>query len=350
MILASLSAILLGLSAVEAALPYKGVDWSSAIVEEKAGVSYKSASGTAQPLERILVESGVNTVRQRIWVTPSGGTYNLAYNIELAKRAKAAGLGVYLNFHYSDTWADPAHQAIPSGWPSGINDLAWKLYNYTLDVSNAFQDAGAQPTIMSIGNEITAGMLWPTGRTSSWANIARLLHSASAAIKDSRLNPQPKIMIHLDNGWNWGTQNNWYTNVLKQGTLVPSDFDQMGVSFYPFYSASATLSSLKTSLTNMANTWGKEVLVVETDWPTSCPSPSQSFPSDAKSIPFAAAGQTTWITKIAEVVASVKGGVGLFYWEPAWIHNANLGSSCANNCMFSNSGQALSSMAVFKSI
>ncbi|KAK0703620.1 family 53 glycosyl hydrolase [Lasiosphaeria miniovina] len=350
MIFSTLPVILLGASVTNAALTYKGVDWSSVAVEEKAGVSYKTANGNAQPLERILASSGVNTVRQRVWVNPAGGDYNLAYNIALAKRAKSAGLGVYVDLHYSDTWADPGHQAIPAGWPTGIDDLSWKLYNYTLDVSNQFQDVGVQPTIISIGNEITAGLLWPTGRTSSWGNVARLLHSASAAVKDSRLNPKPKIMIHLDNGWNWSTQNNWYTNVLKQGTLVSSDFDMIGISFYPFYSSSATLSALKTSLTNLANGWGKDLVVAETDWPTSCPAPKTSFPSDARSIPYSAAGQATWIKDVANVVAGVKGGVGLFYWEPAWIHNANLGSSCADNCMFSHSGQALSSMSVFEQI
>jgi len=131
---------------------------------------------------------------------------------------------------------------------------------------------------------------------------------------------------------------------------VSADYDQMGVSFYPFYSSSATLSSLRSTLTNMANAWGKELLVVETDWPISCPAPAYQFPSDARDIPFTAEGQTTWIRRIADVVASVPRGVGLFYWEPAWIHNANLGSSCANNCMFSSSGQALSSMSVWSSI
>ena len=152
------------------------------------------------------------------------------------------------------------------------------------------------------------------------------------------------------NNRNWDTQNYWYTNVLKQGTLVLSDFDMMGVSFYPFYSASATLGSLKSSLNNMANAWGKELAVVELNWPTSCPSPKYAFPSDIKSIPFSAAGQATFVTNVANVVSSVSRGVGLFYWEPAWIHNANLGSSCADNTMFSQSGQALSSLSVFQRI
>jgi len=344
-------AFLLGLvQTTVASLVYRGVDWSSVAVEEQAGISYKTSSGTTEPLEKILADNGVNIVRQRVWVNPSGGNYNQAYNIALAQRAKAAGLGVYLDLHFSDTWADAGHQTTPSGWPTDIDDLSWKLYNYTLALGNAFQSAGVQPQIISIGNEIRAGLLWPTGSTSSYANIARLLHSASSGIKDSTLSPQPRIMIHLDNGWDWSAQQYFYTTVLNQGTFITSDFDMMGVSYYPFYSASATLASLKSSLTNMANTWGKDIVVAETDWPTSCPAPKYAFPSDVKSIPYSAAGQSTFIKDVANVVAGVKNGKGLFYWEPAWVQNANLGSSCANNLMVSSSGQALSSLAVFASI
>jgi arabinogalactan endo-1,4-beta-galactosidase len=100
----------------------------------------------------------------------------------------------------------------------------------------------------------------------------------------------------------------------------------------------------------MANTWGKEIVVAETDWPTSCPSPKYAFPNDVKTIPFTAAGQSTFTEDIANVLDGVSNGKGLFYWEPAWVQNANLGSSCANNLMVSSSGQALSSLSVFASI
>jgi arabinogalactan endo-1,4-beta-galactosidase len=322
------------------------------IVQERAGRSYKTTSGTTQPLEQILKSNGVNIVRQRVWVNPSNGDYNLNYNLALAKRAKAAGLDVYVNLHYSDTWADPAHQAIPSGWPTGIEELTGKLYNYTRDVCNAFQNAGIQPSIVSIGNEIRGGFLFPTGRTSSWGNVARLLHSAAWGVKDSSLNPKPKIMIHIDNGWDWNLQQNWYKNALAQGTLVSSDFDMMGVSYYPFYGSGATLASLKTSLTNMVNTWGKEIVVAETDWPTSCPAPAYEFPSDLKSIPFSAAGQVTFVQRVAQVVAGLPNGkgTGLFYWEPAWVDNSALGSSCPYNTLFQWPGTALSSLSVFTTI
>lgn len=149
---------------------------------------------------------------------------------------------------------------------------------------------------------------------------------------------------------NWATQRDWYTNVLRQGTFELSDFDMMGVSFYPFYSASAGLDALRTSLTNMVSNWGKEVAVVETNWPTSCPNPRYSFPPDVRSIPFSVAGQVAYVTQVANVVSSVNKGVGLFYWEPAWVHNAGLGSSCADNTMFAYSGQAHASLSVFQRI
>lgn len=111
------------ITATSAALTYKGVDWSSVAVEEDSGVSYSTADGTGQSLEKILASSGVNTVRQRIWVNPSDGNYDLEYNLALAKRADAAGLGVYLDLHFSDTWADTGNQEIPSGWPTDLDDL-----------------------------------------------------------------------------------------------------------------------------------------------------------------------------------------------------------------------------------
>ena len=108
---------------IHAALTFKGVDWSSLLVEEAAGYTYTTTAGKTEALETILKSSGVNTVRQRLWVNPSNGDYNLAYNLKLAKRAKAAGLNVYLDMHLSNTWADPGHQV--SIQPRSA--VSWKL-------------------------------------------------------------------------------------------------------------------------------------------------------------------------------------------------------------------------------
>ncbi|KAI0016076.1 family 53 glycosyl hydrolase [Xylariomycetidae sp. FL0641] len=340
---------LASLTAVRAALTYKGVDWSSVQVEEDSGILYTTTDGTTEPLESILAASGVNTLRQRVWVNPADGNYGLDYNLALAKRAQAAGLDLYIDLFYTDSWADPSQQPIPSGWPEDVDDLAYTVYNYTLDVANAFADAGISPTIMSVGNEIRAGLLWPTGDYDHFYNMAQLLHSGAWGIKDSNLATQPAIMLHLDNGWDWDTQEWFYSSVLAEGPLETSDFDMMGVSYYPFYNEEATLSNLQTTLSNMASTWGKQIVVAETNWPTSCPSPEYAFPSDLTDIPYSAEGQTTFIQRVAEVVEGV-GGVGLFYWEPAWVDNQALGSSCESNTMFSYPGTELSSLDVFSTI
>ena len=232
------------------------LDWSSVLVEENAGQTYSIASGATEPLEAILVASGVNTVRQRVWVTD--GDYGLDYNLDIAQRAHAAGLTIYLDFHFSSTWADPGHQATPSQWASyDLGNLEWALYNYTLDAMNAFAASDIPVGLVSIGNEITNGLLWPIGDISQPASVAGLLHSASWGIKDSNLAEQPKILIHLDNGWDYATQEGWYDAVLAAGGLSSSDFDVQAVSYYPFYNSQATLSSLTSSLSSMKAKYGK---------------------------------------------------------------------------------------------
>ncbi|KAL4881450.1 family 53 glycosyl hydrolase [Aspergillus karnatakaensis] len=316
-----------------AALTYSGADISSLLVEEDVGVDYKNLNGESQPFESILADNGVNSIRQRIWVNPGDGVYNLDYNLELARRVQAAGLSVYLDLHLSDTWADPSHQTTPSLWSTtDIETLTWQVYNYTLEVSNAFAANNIAVEIVSIGNEIRNGLLWPLGSTSNYYNIARILHSGAWGVKDSDLSSTPKIMIHLDNGWDWEAQKYFYDTVLASGSLVSSDFDIIGVSYYPFYNADATLSSLENSLSNIRSTYGKDVIVVEANWPFSCPDPEYDFPSDIAGIPFSVEGQKTFVKDVAGVVEA-SGGLGVYYWEPGWVHNAGLGSSCYDNLL-----------------
>ncbi|GAB7350983.1 hypothetical protein MBLNU459_g1480t1 [Dothideomycetes sp. NU459] len=334
-----------------AGLTYKGADISSLLCLEGQGKSFKWTDGTPMALEKIIAKGGANSARQRLWVDPSSGYYNLDYNLKLAKRVKAAGMSVYLDLHFSNTWADPQAQTTPPSWnDDNIGDLTYTLYNYTLEICNEFAANGIDPAIISIGNEIRSGLLWPLGDTSHFYNIASLLHSASAAIKDSKLNPKPKILIHLDNGWSWDEQSYFYKTVLGEGPLKSTDFDIMGVSYYPFFTSDAYLGSLKYSLAQLASTYGKEIVVAETDWPVSCPKPAQPFPSDTTGYPFSVAGQTAWMKEVASIVAGTKGGVGLYYWEPGFLGNGALGSSCSDNLMVDWTGLARNSITVFGQI
>lgn len=166
-------------------------------------------------------------------------------------------------------------------------------------------------------------------------------------MKDSDLSTTPKIMFHLDNGWDWDVQKGFYDSVLASDTALKSDdFDLIGVSYYPFYSSEATLSSLQSSLKNLQSTYDRDVVVVETDWPVTCSNPEYEFPSDLSSIPFSVDGQKTFLEKLADAV-STAGGLGVYYWEPGWIENAGLGSSCEDNLMVDSEGQVRGSVAVF---
>ncbi|KAF2746687.1 glycoside hydrolase family 53 protein [Sporormia fimetaria CBS 119925] len=346
--------LLLLTTPVLSALPHKGVDWSSLLHLEASGLTFSTASGQTQPFEHILKSSGVTTVRQRIWVNPSNSNYNLDYNVRLAKRAVAAGLQIYLDFHYSDSWADPGKQVTPSAWTSLSRDaLVTKIHDYTKDVLDAFARNNIPLAIVSLGNEITPGLLFPTGQLSRGSegarNVAALLKSASRGVRESALEPTPKIMLHLDNGWNWGTQQWWYDLLYSSG-LSGADYDIQGVSYYPFYNSAASLSALGDSLKNMVRKYGKEVQVVETNWPTWCPSPKYEFPGDVKAIPLSVEGQRMWMREVAKRVEASGKGTGLFYWEPVWIGNAGLGSSCGWNLMVDDKGRDMGGLGVFAEI
>jgi len=322
--------LLVFLGICHAALTYKGHDISSVQLLESQGVSY-SQDGKNSSLESILIKGGFNSARLRIWVNPSGGTYGLDYNVKLAKRLRAAGVGIYIDLHYSDTWADPAHQTTPSGWPLNVDALTTTLKNYTQTVMQTFKREGIPISIVSIGNEITNGFLWPTGKAPNFGNISKLLHGASEGVRNA--DTTAKIMIHLDDGWDWSKQEWWYSNALKEGPFKTSDFDLQGVSYYPFYNTHATLANLTTSLANLVRTYNKDIIIAETDWPFSC----QGGPTlSERGIPTGAQGQLEWMQKVAQVVNQVPNGhgKGIYYWEPAWITNANLGSGCSDNVIF----------------
>jgi arabinogalactan endo-1,4-beta-galactosidase len=137
-------------------------------------------------------------------------------------------------------------------------------------------------------------------------------------------------MIHLDRGYDWGTQQWFYSNIISNGFSM-ANVDVLGVSYYPFWDVNeSTLANFQTTVNNMASNYAKQIVVVETDWPIKCSAAAQNIPSSLLTIPFTADGQVTWVTKVAQVLAAVPGGLGagLMYWEPGWIDNQSLGSPC----------------------
>ncbi|GLB42187.1 putative arabinogalactan [Lyophyllum shimeji] len=309
------------------ALTYRGADFSSLINLENAGKTFKD-SGTTTKFETILKNHGANLARIRIWTSTSDSNYSLNYGLALAKRAVAAGMTLLIDLHYSDTWADPGKQAIPSGWPTDLAGLNTKIYTYTNSLVKSFAAQGTPIQIIQIGNEINDGMLWPVGRISvnGYSPLSQLLHSAANGVRDA--SSSTKIMIHLANGWNGGAVSSFYNQIFIPGEFATSDFDILGFSFYPFYGTGATYSNLKSSLQAMVTKFNKDVMVVETDWPAVCSGVTMS----ESSIPISAAGQSQWVSGIRTVLQGLSGGhgIGIVYWEPQWIGNAGLGSSCSD--------------------
>ena len=286
-----------------------------------------------------------------IWVNPVDGVYGLSYNLALASRFHSAGYSIYLDFHLSDTWADPGHQFIPAAWSNtSLPSLATSLRTYISSTLTSFSTAGIPLSIISLGNEIHNGLLWPLGeaspdilsypeRVANFTPMATLWASARAGVRDAAIVPAPSVMIHIDDGWNLTLQESWFSALTGTGLVQTSDWDVFGFSFYPFYGTDATLANLSTTLTALAAQYGKPMHVVETDWPDACPLINETLEGGGLSdpaIPVSAAGQTEWVDDIADVVQAVPGGlgVGVWYWEPAWLNNTGLGSNCSDVLLF----------------
>ncbi|KAK0461107.1 arabinogalactan endo-1,4-beta-galactosidase [Desarmillaria tabescens] len=327
-------------------LNYYGADFSSLVNLENSGISY-SDGGSKKAFEDILADHGANIARIRIWTSESDSEYSLDYGLSLARRAVDAGMALLIDLHYSDTWADPSKQAIPSAWSQDLSSLNTEIWQYTLDLVNAFTDQGTPIDFIQTGNEINGGFLWPTGQVSKngYEPLSELLHSAVNAVRQA--SPSTKTVIHLANGWDQDSVLYFYEYVLDfQGNLELDDIDVMAFSMYPFYDSGATLSALQSSLKQVVSTYGKDVMIVETDWPVQC-----SGVTLTESIAVSVKGQETWMSDLESIIDGLSGGhgIGLFYWEPGWIGNAGLGSSCADNLLVDSSGKTRDSIDIFAS-
>jgi len=227
-----------------ALLPYHmGADITWVQHDEMYGATYLDSDGVQKDMIEILKNHGFNSVRLRTFVDPKAadgydqfdGFGDLAHTVTMAKRVKDAGMSLLLDFHYSDNWADPGKQCIPVAWQQDtFEQLTQHLHDYTLSAITALKDAGATPDMVEIGNEITPGMLFsicdnfgiPTavrpevnGRTSSWANLGTLLKAGVQAVKE--VDPNIKIVMHIDKGGDLAASVYWITNAQAQG--VPFD-------------------------------------------------------------------------------------------------------------------------------
>ncbi len=219
-----------------------GADISFVQEEEDKGNVFADG-GQQKDILQILTDHGFNYARLRLFHTPgnpNGYQYEFvtraepycdtAHTIEMAQRVKAAGMGLMLDFHYSDTWADPDDQHKPAAWENlNFPALVTAVYDYTRDTLLAFQAAGALPDMVQVGNEITPGMLHPDGHTydpENWDQLAELLTAGLSAVKE--VDPAIQTVLHIDRGGDNETSRWWLGEVLERAV----QFDVLGQSAY----------------------------------------------------------------------------------------------------------------------
>ncbi len=312
-------------------------DFSHLKFFEDQGKKYKEGGQIKDGLT-ILKDQGINCVRLRLFTSSAAQsqgslmnaynyTNNLAYTVPLAVRVKNAGLRFLLDFHYSDTWADPGNQLVPAAWFTlNFSQMVLQLRAYNSNTIAAFAAAGAMPDYVQIGNEITQGMLFTnsagatlglvSGSTNtSWSQLGQLMKAAVQGIQDASATlgaTMPKIIAHIDRGGDW-TKTLWFfDNLNNQG--VP--YDIIGESYYPFFHG--PLSNLNFCLSNTAVRYGKPIVVAETAFPYTNNFPT-SWTNNGNSLYGYAptpAGQVSFIAALAKIVKSVPNqlGSGIFYW------------------------------------
>jgi arabinogalactan endo-1,4-beta-galactosidase len=299
-----------------------GADMSLLAFFETNGIAYKT-NGQSGDAIHILKNQGVNCIRLRLFTSsaaqaqadPYDDINNLAYTVPLAARVKNAGLKFLLDFHYSDTWADPGHQAIPSAWTDlSFAQLVQEMHDYTSNCLVAFSAAGAMPDYVQVGNEITSGLLWPEGEVgggyntpAQWSQFAQLLNAAIQGVKDAAGGNGPKIVIHIDRGGDWTTTQWFFDNLILTQNV---QFDIIGVSYYPFYHG--PLTNLSFCLSNAAARYGKPLFVAETAFPWT----NSYWTTNIYGIPGTTNGQAQYVVALAQAARSVSNNLnaGIFWW------------------------------------
>lgn len=345
----------------------KGMDISMLKQVEANGGKFYENGVEKDPL-LIFKEHGVNWVRLRIWNNPAGkggGENDLATTVELAKRAKALGLKLLLDFHYSDFWTDPGQQNKPEEWKdlTGVN-LENVVYSYTKDVMTELKSENVLPDMVQVGNELNSGMLWPDGK--NWGDnvggfdgLAKLLKSGVKGVKDTlQQGENVKIMIHLADGGKNETFRWFFDAITERGV----EFDIIGLSFYPYWHG--TPEELQANANDISKRYNKEVAIAETAYAYTLEAGDNHgniFGLDEEEeggYPATLQGQATVVRTMMDAMAKVPDGkgLGIFYWEGAWIPvsgagwKAGEGNAWENQAFFDYEGNTLPSLDVFKAV
>lgn len=321
----------------------KAADLSMLPLIESEGTIYYNNNTIPEDALLTLKKAGCNTIRIRLWHTPTVNQSGFNEVKALTQRVKNNGMKVWLSVHYSDTWADPGNQIKPSAWNSlTFTQLKAQFENYTATILNEIQ-----PDIFQIGNEINNGFIFPEGNlTSNESQFLSLLASASTVIRAN--SPSTKIMLHyagIDGA-------SWFFS--KTAAI---DYDYIGLSYYPIWHGT-DINLLQQTMTSLGQTHNKKVLVAETSYPFTLNwndwtnnvigLPNQIHPD----FPASPEGQKAFLQQIKNTVKNTPNGLGFCYWGTEWIAfrgaTSTNGSSWENQALWDFNHKALPAMSVFE--
>jgi len=336
-------------------------------IEDKGGI-YKENNQPADPFT-ILKKHGINLIRVRLWHNPDWvyniyGASSVLYSgypdvEKTIQRAKQAGMKVLLDFHYSDTWADPGKQEVPDAWKNitSINVLCDSVYNYTYKVLDKLKAKNILPEMVQIGNETNCGMMISGTQTGfpnlnvcdgNWTNFGKVVNAAINAVKqvDSETSKSTKIILHVADPKNldW-----WMNDVISKGQVTR--FDVMGFSYYHIWHNTIGFNQLSGHIKNLKSKYNKDLMVLETAYPFTTAN-NDSYPNiysnqtPVGSYAYSFDGQKQFLIDLTQNMIDA-GAIGLVYWEPAWITSNltdlwNTGSSWENCAFFNYTGNLTS--------
>jgi arabinogalactan endo-1,4-beta-galactosidase len=314
-----------------------GADLSFLKAAEEMGFQFKE-DGKAKPGLEIFKDHGYNWIRLRLFHTPTELPNNLEYTIALAQEAKKLGFKLLLNFHYSDTWADPGKQFIPKAWEGKSHEeLVKAVFDYTREIMIKFGEAGVFPEMVQPGNEVINGMLWPDGKIpDNWEHFAELTGSAiNGILAGCGDHPRPKIMIHIDQGGNKDRTKYFFDKLHSYGI----EYDIIGQSYYPWWHGN--LLQLHENMNFMAKAYKKPIILVEAAY---CSEPAE-YTTKPGPFPETPEGQKEFLEEVTRIVLETPDnlGAGIMWWEPA---TAGLGHVGARD-FFDEQGNVLPVINVF---
>lgn len=328
----------------------KGVDLSMLKqVEDNGGLFYENGN-QIDPIQEFN-SKGINTVRIKIWHNPLLNYNDLESVLEIAERVKNADLDLLLDFHYSDTWADPSNQNKPAAWENlNFETLCDSIEQYSRYVITKLKNQNTLPKYVQIGNETDCGFLWPDGYVCGesnndiqWNKLRDLfMHAIEGVNTALDFEDSLKIISHVSSGGNW-----FFGNLLEED--IPIDI--LAISYYPMWHG--TLADLNQNINMLATQFGKPVLVVETAYPFTL-----SWNDNTNNIlgletqlldgyEASEEGQFSFLYDLISLVHDNDFGYGICYWAPDWISTSQFGSPWENQALFDFDGQLLDAVSVF---